>query len=99
MPKPQTTSDIISNEEIERVHAHANFGSMSKRRVVDDGIIKAAYGYGTGHTQQQILLEHGLIEKPKPSSHRMVLTQKGYEYLRLVLPYDFNGAEPQYVQA
>ena len=93
-PDPQTTSDMISDEEIEKVHANANFGSMTKRRVVDDGVIKAAYGFGTGHTQQEILIEHGLIKVPKPHAHKMVLTQKGYEYLRIVLPYDFNKGEP-----
>ena len=76
--------DIITDEEIETVHGHANFGDMSKRFVVDEGVLKYAFGYESGHTQLSILLEHRLIRKPKPGSYRTTLTRKGQEYLRAV---------------
>jgi hypothetical protein len=82
-------SEIISDAEIERVHGHANFGDMSKRGVVDDGVLKYAFGYTSGHTQLCILQEHGLIRKPRPGSYSSVLTQKGSNYLRAVYGHAF----------
>jgi hypothetical protein len=67
--------EIISDEEIERVHANANFGGMSKRQVVDQGILKCASGYHQGSTSTAILREHGLINK------EYGLTPKGRTYL------------------
>ena len=75
-------SDIISDAEIARVHAHANFGSMSPREVVNDGVLKYAIGYQGGHTQLCILLEHGLITKPRPGRYDANLTKKGKKYAR-----------------
>lgn len=67
--------EIISDEEIDRVHANANFGNTSKRDVVNFGILKCASGYYQGHTSTQILKEHGLInDKYEP-------TAKGRAYL------------------
>lgn len=77
-----TTKALVSDEEIERVHANANFGSMSKRRVVDEGVLKYAMGYSGGATQLSILLEHGLVRRPKPCRYGSVLTVKGQRYLR-----------------
>ena len=37
--------EIITDEEIERVHANANFGPMDKRTVVNQGVLKCASGY------------------------------------------------------
>lgn len=67
--------DIISDEEIERVHANANFGSMSKRDVVNQGVLKCASGYYQGSTSTQIITDHGLVD----SKYR--LTKKGKRYL------------------
>ena len=67
--------DIISDEEIERVHANANFGSMGKRQVVNQGVLKCASGYSQGYTSKQIIREHGLVTK----DYR--LTKKGKRYL------------------
>lgn len=78
----QTTSEVISDEEIERVHANANFGIMTKRDVVDDGVLKYAFGYSTGHTQMTILREHGLLRALRPGSYRADLSAKGKKYLR-----------------
>ena len=77
-----TPEQIISDAEIERVHANANFGDMSKRAVVADGVLKYAFGYSCGSTQIAILREHGLIAKPRPMSYKASLTEKGRRYLR-----------------
>ena len=80
----ETPQNIISDEQIEKVHAHASFGSMSKRAVVNEGVLKAAFGYGSGHTQMTILHEHGLIRDFRKSMGNMNLTVKGKRYLRAV---------------
>lgn len=77
-----TTSEIISDAEIERVHANANFGAQSKRDVVDDGVLQFAFGYDTGHTRMTILREHGLLRASRPNSYRADLSAKGKDYLR-----------------
>ncbi len=79
-----TPQEIISEEEIIRVHGHANFGSMTPREVVNDGVRKHAVGFSSGHTQLCIMLEHRLITKPKPGSYRASLTQKGKRYARSI---------------
>lgn len=76
---------VIPGVEIARVHGHANFGDMTPRRVVLDGLLKYAVGYGTGHTQFQILCEHGLLRGVKPGSYKAELSQKGRRYLRAAL--------------
>lgn len=76
----RNVEDIVTDAEVIRVHAHANFGPMSPREVVNDGVRKYAVGYSGGHTQQCILYEHGLIGKPKGYSAN--LTKKGKEYAR-----------------
>jgi len=67
--------EIITDEEIERVHANANFGGMDKRDVVNLGVLKCASGYYQGHTSTQIIKEHGLI------NDKYELTAKGRTYL------------------
>lgn len=76
----RNVEDIVTDAEVIRVHAYANFGPMSPREVVNDGVRKYAVGYSGGHTQQCILYEHGLIGKPKGYSAN--LTKKGKEYAR-----------------
>lgn len=76
--------DIISDEEIARVHANANFGSMTPREVVNDGVRQYAVGYQGGSTQVAILLEHGLISKPKNCGYKANLTEKGKRYARAI---------------
>ncbi len=75
-------SNIISDEDIIRVHGFASFGTMSPREVVDEGVLKYAMGFTGGWTQVSILLEHGLIQRPKPMSYKSRLTQKGFAYAR-----------------
>ena len=76
--------DIVSDQELTDVHANANFGSMTPRDVLADGVLKYAFGYTGGHTQLMILIEHGLIRKPAPGKYYTVLTKKGQAYLRAV---------------
>jgi predicted transcriptional regulator len=79
----KTPQSIISDASIEAVHGHANFGDMSKRRVVDEGVLKYALGFQTGHTQMQILKEHGLIkQRRKAQTTAASLSPKGKRYLR-----------------
>ncbi|NIJ40399.1 hypothetical protein FHS78_000669 [Parvibaculum indicum] len=78
----ETPEEIVSDEEIERVHGYANFGDMTKRRVVDEGVLKYALGYTSGHTQLCILVKHGLVRKPQIGSYKSTLTRKGQLYLR-----------------
>lgn len=79
-----TPQEIISDEEIARVHAHGNFGAMSPREVVNEGVRKTAAGYHCGSTQLHILLEHGLATKPRPGSSDVSLTKKGKAYARSI---------------
>lgn len=71
-----TDKEIISDEEIEKVHANANFGGMEKRDVVNLGVLKCASGYYQGATSNRIIEEHGLIDM---KHYR--LTEKGKKYL------------------
>ncbi len=68
--------EIVSDEEVERVHANANFGSMPKRDVLNYGTLKTACGYYHGSTSTSICIEHGLITE---KTHK--LTKKGRQYL------------------
>lgn len=70
-----SVQEIISDEEIERVHANANFGHLKKREVVNYGVLKCASGYHQGFTSRQIIKEHGLI------TEKYKLTSKGKKYL------------------
>ena len=75
-----STNEVVSDDEIERVHAYASFGDMDKRDVVDEGVVKYAFGFVTGYTQLQILQEHGLVRASR--SYHSTLTKKGQRYLR-----------------
>lgn len=90
----ESPQDIISDTEIVRVHANANFGSMTPREVVNDGVRKYAVGYTGGATQLAILLEHGLIKKPKDISYRSDLTEKGKRYARSIYTTPVDDGRP-----
>lgn len=75
---------IITDAEIIRVHAYANFGSMTPREVVNDGVRKYAAGYQGGSTQLAILREHGLITAPRGCGYKADLTEKGKRYARSI---------------
>ncbi len=72
----KTPQELIPDEAIERVHANANFGSMPKRDVVKETVLKCAFEYSAGYTALQICQEHGLLKKDDK------LTVFGFKYLR-----------------
>lgn len=77
-----TISEIISDEEVARVHGNADFGPMPPREVINEGVLKYAIGYTSGHTQLCILLKHELIYEPRPGKYCSALTKKGQQYAR-----------------
>jgi hypothetical protein len=82
MNKPH---EIITDDEIIRVHGHANFGAMSPREVVNDGVRQYAFGFTGGSTQVAILIAHGLITKPKKfGGAHADLTETGKLYGRSI---------------
>ena len=70
-----TEQEIITDEEIEIVHANSNFGSTPKRDVVKYALLKAACGYHSGSFATSIIKEHGLVNS------KLNLTKKGRMYL------------------
>lgn len=75
MSKLDQQRAIISDDEITAVHGEANFGTLSPRYVVNEGVLKAAFGYHHGSTALWILREHGLVKR-----HNGRLTKKGFRY-------------------
>ncbi len=78
--------EIISDERVAFVHANANFGTMTPREVLADGVWKYSMGYSGGSTQLAILREHGLVTNRKGISYHADLTAKGKKYLRSLNP-------------
>lgn len=78
----QILRGIVKDADIARIHGSANFGDMTPRQVINDGVIKTAVGYHCGHTQFTILREHKLITKPIGMSYDCNLTKKGKMYAR-----------------
>lgn len=75
---------IVSDAKVEEVHDNANFGDrLSKRDVVNVGVVQAALGYSMGHTMQQIITEHGLVKRS--SGRYPKLTTKGQKYLHAMV--------------
>ena len=72
---PAAGEQIISDQEIDRVHGCANFGGIKRRDVVNYGVLKCAAGYHQGSTSEAIIRAHGLINK------QYELTPKGKVYL------------------
>jgi len=67
--------DIVSDKELKEVFANANFGSMSRREVLKQAVMKCAGRYRQGFTSTQIIEELGLRGKNGN------LTKKGGRYL------------------
>lgn len=89
----KSTVDIIPDNEVEAVHAFANFGDQGKRDVVDEGVLKYALGYDAGSTQLAILREHGLLKASRNvHSYKADLSAKGKEYLRAMFRNSNLGA-------
>ena len=76
-----SVQDIISDEEVERVHANAQFGSMPKRVVIAEALLQCAGGYTPGSTALAILSEHGLLHHSTLRKRTKVLSKKGRKYL------------------
>lgn len=72
----QTTEQIVPDHEIISQHGTANFGKLTPRQVVDEGVMKAAFGFSHGNTQYHILRGHKLI------TTKGTLTKKGFFYAR-----------------
>lgn len=79
-----STKEIIPDSVIRTVHANADFGSMTPRDVVDEGVYKYAFGFSGGSTQVSILREHGLITAVL-GGYRANLTAKGKRYARAMV--------------
>ncbi|TJZ85793.1 hypothetical protein [Paracoccus hibiscisoli] len=83
-------TEIISDHEIERGHGSANFGDISPRTVVNQGVLKTAFGYSHGSTAIEILHWHHLIRQDRKMGNQWVLTVKGQKYLRAVYGAHFS---------
>ena len=91
----KTTTQLISDREVKRVHGNANFGATSPRLVLNVAAVNAFRGYHNGSTARAILLEHKLfygvrdgkrsydahIAGPGP----LKVTAKGRKYVAAVL--------------
>lgn len=71
-----TIEEIVTNEEIQLIFAHANFGRTPHREVLRDTLLKCAAGWHSGGTAKYIVRKLGLV-KPK----KWKLTKKGKKYL------------------
>jgi hypothetical protein len=71
-----TELELVTDEELNRVHGNANFGDCSKRDVLRFGVLKCASGYHQGYTSKTICIEHGLI-----TEKNYKLTDRGRKYL------------------
>jgi len=71
----ETVEQIISDEQLNITWGNANFGSMSKRNVVANTLLKCASGHYTGNTAKCIAEELGLVTK------KWTLTKLGKRYL------------------
>ena len=67
--------EIVSDQEVHDVAVNANFGSMTKRQVINRGVLKCASGFYSGSMATFILEQHGLINPDN------TLTVKGKAYL------------------
>ena len=67
--------EIVSDEEMIKAFANANFGSMPHREVLKQAVMKCAGRYHQGFTSTQIIEELGLRGKNGN------LTKKGGRYL------------------
>ena len=71
-----TTTELLSDDLIEKAFENTNFGSMTKRDLVRYGLLKVASGYYNGHTLKSILMELGLIHSQTGN-----ITKLGKQYL------------------
>lgn len=84
----EKASDIISDAQVIKVHANANFGDKTPRQTLNGAVLSYAMGFTTGHTAMTILHEHGLIKNSR--SYSANLTVKGKRYARAMSVENFN---------
>lgn len=72
--------EMVPLDEILNVQGTSNFGSMSPREIVNDGVFKVLMGYACGSTQLSILQKLKMISNE--SIYNPSLTEKGMEYAR-----------------
>lgn len=75
-----SVQEIVTDVELDSVWGSANFGTMSKREVIKDSLLKCLGGYKTGYTATSIVKELGLV-----FANKWDLTKKGREYLYLAI--------------
>lgn len=75
MANLERESEIVSDGELAQAFGNANFGNMTPRDVVRQGVLKCASGFYQGHTSMTICKELGLID------HQYEVTAKGRQYL------------------
>ncbi len=71
-----TPKEIVTDEEVEKVCVNADFGSSTKREILNQGVLKCACEFYQGSTAEMMLKEHGLINR-----QGYTLTVKGKAYL------------------
>lgn len=67
---------LVSDEQINEAWGDADFGTASRRDVVNNTVLKCASGYYTGHTAACIVRELGLVQQRK-----WKLSESGKRYL------------------
>lgn len=70
-----SVKDIVSDEDMAKAFANANFGRMAHRDVLKFAVLKCACGYYQGFTSRTIATELGLI------TWQYNVTKKGREYI------------------
>lgn len=55
--------ELVPDDVLEAAWGHANFGSVSKREVIRNTLLKCACGYHTGFTAKSICQDLGLIDR------------------------------------
>lgn len=80
----QTPEEIIPDAEIDQNHFGHWWPDVNPRAIVAEGVLKAAFGYGSGSTVIAILRSHNLIEPQHSYTGVAELTAKGKLYLRAV---------------
>lgn len=81
-----TATELITDQELDRVWGSANFGTCSRRSVLKDALVSCLGGFSTGHTAKCIVVELGLV-----FSNKWKLTKLGEKYLFAVItepPYN-----------
>lgn len=73
----ESVEELVSDEELNAVWGHANFGGMTKREVIALGTLKCLSGWAQGHTGKVICQQLGLI------TEKYTVTAKGRAYLWL----------------